>query len=513
MDKKLKNTAIAVAFVFSAAACTHEPAKLIAPDVFNNIRFLSDAELKDIEGIFSKNGTKRYDYRIVRIQTQKVKGRKLIETRKSDLHGLIIMRSKKHLNPFGGDFYNDGQGNLLYFGGSKAKFSMTYMANGKNILAIDTNHDGFVDTVFGNIDADNFWILSEHLRDLLPCLSASGDDVYGAVLNCAKPGNSGDAGSGSSEGGTDFANFGPDLLGEPDCRPTTPGSIAAGGGPETPPGEDPAPPPPPPSSMSPDDEDYPPMGRQEKYTTEEDGRQMRVVTVRTSESTVEQVTGTASDGSVIRTTIVRDAQGRETYREDILVGPGPDRRLLMHSVNRTSYDSDGNPHSEVTVSRQARTGRSLPPINPDGSTVFEDPRCAGRDTHISQGLGFFDLCAQQRSIDFLSCYKQLESPLFNISGGRCTLVPGPAGGKVLNCSSGKSIFDCIAAGGSPAECARNGSDTNDIAGPGGPDAGPADGPRLPGTQQVETRYIDTIPLGAVLMGICSSGGCPDPRPF
>lgn len=511
MKNILKNTILILFSVFAVIACTKQSSDSIAPETLKNIRFLSDAELNNIESVLNRTGTKKYDYRVVRIEKQKKGGRNLNVVSKSDLRGFLLMRNKQHLTPLGGAFYDDERGNLIY---SKKDFSMNYMANGKNVLSLDVNHDELVDTVIGNIEPDTFWIMSEHLADLLPCLSSSAGDIHGAALNCSRPEGAGDAGEGAAgDGAGGHAGIGSDLLGEPKCDPTRPGSNVRGDEPETPPGEDPAPPPPPPSSESPDDEDYPPMGREETFTTEADGRQTRVVTTRTSSSLVEQHTSTNSDGSVIRTTIHRDAQGRETYREDILVGPGPERQLLMHRVNHTTYDADGNPSSEVTTSRQARTGRSLPPIGEGGSTVFEDPRCAGRNIRVSQGLGFLDLCAQQGSSDFLSCFRQMESPLFNVTGGRCRLVPGPAGGNVLNCSSGESVIECIVGGGSPAECARNRSRDDDNVGPGGPDAGPTDGPRISGSQQIDLKYIDTIPFGAVLIGICSKGGCPDPRPF
>lgn len=512
MTTSLKKILITAFIVLFTAGCTKQTTDSISPDILKNVAFLSSAELKDIEGVLNKTDTRRYEYRVVQVTAQQNDGFNLTEKRKADIQGLLVRRNKDHLDPLGGEFYADGQGNLLQLGGPKDMFSMTYMANGTNILAIDADHDELVDTVIGNIDINHFWIISEHLADLLPCLSSSDGDIYDAALDCTEqeiPGNGGNGNAGS--GGT--PDIGSDLLGEPDCDPAEPGSIVTGDNPGTPPGEDPAPPPPPPSSKSPDDEDYPPMGWSESYSTEADGRQTRTTSLRTSEGVVETTTGTNSDGSVLRTTIHRDSQGRETYREDVFVGPGPDRKLLMHRVNHTTYDSEGNPSSEVTVSRQARSGSSLQPINPDGSTVFKDPRCAGRDTRVSQGLGFLDICAQHGSTDFLACYRQLESPLFNVSGGRCRLEPGPAGGKVLTCSGGKSITDCIAEGGSPEECARSGSGNDDITGPGGPDAGPVDGPQIPGTQKIDTRFIDTIPLGAFLAGICSRGGCPDPKPF
>ena len=513
MKNNLKKTVLILFSAFAVVACSKQPSNSLSPETLKKIRFLGSAELKDIEGVLNRTKAKQYDYGVVRVEKKKDGSRKLNVVSKSQVRGLLLMRNRQHLTPLGGAFYDDGHGNLMYFGGSKKDFSMSYMANGKNLMSLDTNHDRVADTVIGNIDANNFWVMSEHLAELLPCLSSATGDIYNAALDCSRPEMPGGSGEGGAAGGpVGHAGIGSDLLGEPNCGPTQPGSIARGD-PETPPGEDPAPPPPPPSTHSPDDEDYPPMGRHESNGPNADGRPTRVVTIRTTSSLVEQHTSTNTDGSLIRTTIHRDAQGRETYREDILVGPGPENRLLMHRVNRTSYDADGNPHSEVTTSRKARTGRSLPPVGPDGSTVFEDPRCAGRNIRAEQGLGFLDLCAQQESSDFVTCYRQLESPLYNVTGGRCRLEPGPAGGNVLNCSSGESIIGCIAAGGSPVECARNRSGGEGIVGPGGPDAGPTDGPGIPRSQQIDLNYIDTIPLGALLIGLCSRGGCPQPPPM
>lgn len=511
MKNLIKKTIILLAAAL-AVACTRQPANHIDPELVLDMKFLSAAELKDVEAVLNNNDTKHYGYRVVRVQKQNNGGSKLEVVKEDSFNGLLFMYNKERLSPLGGAFYTDEQGGLLEFGGQKKVFAMNRVANGKDVLAIDGDRDGVIETVVANIDTHNFWIASDDIAALLPCLSSSSDDIYDAAYECTKPQLSG--GGGQTGGGSgDSPGLGSSILGEPDCTSTKPGSVVDGD-PETPPGEDPAPPPPPPSTKSPDDEDYPPMGRHETFSTEGDGRQTRVVTIRNSEKLVVQVTGTAEDGSVIRTTIHRDSQGRETYREDIMIGPAPDRRLLMHRVNRTTYDADGNPSSTLLVSRQARSGSSLPPVNPDGSTVFEDPRCAGREARASQGLSFLDLCIKQGSTDFLTCYRQLENPLYNVSGGRCEVDEGPAGGEVLRCSDNESIVECIAAGGSPAECAEREPGEDPIVGPGGPGSGPTDGPSLPGTSgSIDIKFIDTIPLGAVLMGICSRGGCPDPRPF
>ena len=516
MKRILNRTMVVLVSVLVSVACTKQPSSVIPSDFLENTGFLSDAEMKDVERVFSTTDSRKYDYRVLHVKRQDADGRELVTREERDLDGLLFLRDKKHLRPLGGNFYDDGRGNLVYFGDQIQVFAMTYMANGDDILAVDTDRNGVIDSVIGTIGDDDLWLASSNIANLLPCLSSSGGSVHNAFLECSRPETPGGAGGADAGGGSGInSGFNPDLLGEPVCPPNLLGNVVDGEGPATPPGEDPAPPPPPPSEESPEDDDYPPMGVNETVTTEADGRQSRVVTIRTAEGLVEQSTSTNDDGSVIRTTIHRDSQGRETYREDILVGPGPERRLLMHRVNQTTYDADGNPSSTVVVNRKARSGTSLPPIDPNGGTVFSDPRCAGRDIRASQGLSFLDLCAEQGSIDFLTCYRELENPLFSITGGRCIVVGGPADGRVFDCRSNRSTFECIAAGGSPEECARSASGgEGGISGPGGPDSGPTDAPGLPGNAGTsEIRYIDTIPLGALLMGLCSRGGCRDPRPF
>lgn len=517
---------VVVILLLIATACTKQPSTPDTPRQLpvkqkpvHGISLISKAELKEVEGVFNKKPTKRYDYRVIKIQKQKQGSRELIVAKKDDIRGLLLMRNKKYFEPLGGTFYDDQQGNLLRFGGKKKIFTMTYMVSGQNISAVDGNRDGIVDTAIGDINTGTFWIISDDITSLLPCLSASGRGIKDAALECTKP-YLPDA-PGGSGGDSESPSSSLDALGKPDCRPKQPGSeVGVGGDPATPDGEDPADSPPPPDTESPEDDTYPPMGRHEFLETNpEGGPPTRIVTIRTPEKLIVQMTGTTADGSVIRTTIHRDSQGRETYREDILVGPAPDRVLLMHRVRTTTYDADGNPTNTILVSRQSRRG--LPPINPDGSTVFEDPRCAGRETKVSQGLGFLELCAQQAedgsptgSGDFLACYRQLENPLYNLSGGRCTKGPGPAGGQVINCSGPGSIAECISAGRPPAECAQTEPGGNLPVSPGGSGAGPTDAPGLPGSRgSIDIKYIDTIPLGAVFAGICSRGGCPDPEPF
>ena len=108
MDKKIEFFMIALALVLSATACTQEPKHVVPPGVLKNIRYLSDAEMKDIEGRLSKHPTKQYAYRVVRLQSQNAKSRTLTETNKSDLRGLILMRDTKRFTPLGGRFYDDG---------------------------------------------------------------------------------------------------------------------------------------------------------------------------------------------------------------------------------------------------------------------------------------------------------------------------------------------------------------------------------------------------------------------
>ncbi|MBL4762497.1 MAG: hypothetical protein JKY93_07355, partial [Gammaproteobacteria bacterium] len=307
-----KQSIILVIVAITVAACsTKQPANIMTLNNINNLKFLSHDELGDVEAVLNNTDTKHYDYRIVSIEGQKQGARKLLVKKKGGFNGLLFMYNKKHLNPLGGAFYSDQQGSLLRFADRDKAFAVTYMADGRKILAIDGNRDGAIETLVGNIGVDDFWIISDEIASLLPCLSSSGGHVYDAIFDCTRPqasgGSGGSGGANAGGGSSNTPDFGSDLLGEPDCSDQGPGGVVSN--PPTPPGEDPAPPPPPPSTESPDDEGYPPMGRRETPSTSPEGRPGRTITIRTADTLIIQETGENPDGSIIRTTIHRDSQG------------------------------------------------------------------------------------------------------------------------------------------------------------------------------------------------------------
>ena len=126
----------------------------------------------------------------------------------------------------------------------------------------------------------------------------------------------------------------------------------------------------------------------------------------------------------------------------------------------------------------------------------QDPRCQQQEVDSARGTLFTnpDFCP---SGDYGMCLAEEADPVRDITDGKCATVEGPAGGKVLRCND---------ADGEPLEVtideASNPSSTDplewtDLNSP----------PIYAG--QVHYRYIDTLDLGHILVGLCAAGGCPD----
>ena len=130
-----------------------------------------------------------------------------------------------------------------------------------------------------------------------------------------------------------------------------------------------------------------------------------------------------------------------------------------------------------------------------------DPRCEQQDTDSARGTLFAnsDFCSSR---DLLDCLAEEMDPIRKITDGKCATVDNPLGGKMLKCNDGS---------GDPLEVSPGAA----------PESGSADplqwtDPTSPPDYQGKThvRYVDTLDLGHVLIGICAAGGCPpDPRGF
>jgi hypothetical protein len=97
----------------------------------------------------------------------------------------------------------------------------------------------------------------------------------------------------------------------------------------------------------------------------------------------------------------------------------------------------------------------------------------------------------------LECLRRQEDSIYDITGGNCERVEGPAGGMVLDCGDNESLFPDCDAGDGPWACASR---------------CPADQPgclnAVPGSGS--TPFLSLTPLGALLETLCRAD-CPEPR--
>lgn len=131
-----------------------------------------------------------------------------------------------------------------------------------------------------------------------------------------------------------------------------------------------------------------------------------------------------------------------------------------------------------------------------GESSSGDPRCQQQDIDAARGSLFAnaDFCASK---DFLSCLAAEADPIRKITDGKCATVESPLGGKMLKCNDDK---------GAPLEVQpseQDGSDPLEWTDPTSP-------PFHQG--KIHTRFVDTLDLGHLMVGLCAADGCPqDPR--
>ncbi len=130
-----------------------------------------------------------------------------------------------------------------------------------------------------------------------------------------------------------------------------------------------------------------------------------------------------------------------------------------------------------------------------------DPRCQQQETDSARGSLFAnsDFCAGD---DLLECLAAEVDPIRKITDGKCATVDNPLGGKMLKCNDGE---------GDPLEVTPG-----EVTNPASSDPLKWTDPTSPPSYQdkLHVRFVDTLDLGHVLVGLCAAGGCPrDPRGY
>jgi hypothetical protein len=423
----------------------------------------------------------------------------------SKVTGLVIMRQPADLRPIGGDYYDDGFGNLIGFGsfsapkfGGRSSYALTFRKNGGMQLAIDFRDDLVVDVLLeldkdGRLgalaDPDTQWML-----DCIAQQIAGGANMAAAANLCLK--SVGGGGGGLGRG----AELEADRLSEPDCskRGGPPGSVTEGGG--------------------------------------GDG----TVVINLDNGTIYAESTTNSDGTSTLTITVTDTQGRVVYTERTTFDNRG--RETSSEVQRTTYnDRDGSTRVEserreggrVVESSDVTVGPRMEPFPPRGVIVgitigrariipprgggtgptrqpgpecedcpVEDPRCAPAPNDIAS---LWD-CQAETDMSLLECLKHMQDLIYTATGGRCAVEPGADDRPNIKCAD-KRLMECLQAGGNVEECLRSAGyhgDSESI----GPENDDFFRGRYGDRRGQVAAYIDSTPMAGVFVFLCPVDQCP-----
>jgi hypothetical protein len=402
------------------------------------------------------------------------------------------LRDESVLRYIDGRYFVDAQGNIgrignlsrVRSGWAPLHYGITAFAQGGHLLAIDVDEDGVADFLAGSrftLDGrtGRFWLETNNLgRALFECLTAGREftpemleDIRDSLAGTGRGPCWSLLGSGSGGGiGGGIGLPGVDSMSPPDCT-TTPGL----GGVSTDPTDPEDPPEPPPTVPTP----------------EEAARMALEAEQETEENVLEGFEAPSSESSESPL----DAAAKAVER---VLAPV---QVEFENVNfrmriEPSFETP-MVYFEVSVRPRAPFRPEQPPIGPDGAPEpsFDDPRCGGLTTDAARGTLFTNaqFCGGS---DMLECLRRQEDSVYDITGGNCARVEGPADGIVLDCGDNASLFpDCDTSDG--WACASR---------------CPADQPwclnAAPGSGS--TPFLSLTPLGALLETLCRAD-CPEPR--
>jgi hypothetical protein len=426
----------------------------------------------------------------------------------SKVSGLVIMRQPADLRPIGGDYYDDGFGNLIGFGsfaapklGGRASYALTFRKKGGMQLAIDFRDDLVVDLLLeldkdGRLgalaDPDTQWLL-----DCIAQQIAAGSNMVAAANLCMA---SVGGGGGGSLGRN--AELDADRLSEPDCskRGGPPGSVTQGGG-----GDGTVV-----INLDNGDTIY------AESTTDEHGNTTLTITITDSqgrvvynERTTLDASGNEVSSDVTQVTHNRDGSTRVTSerREGGTVVESSDRtvgpRMDPSFPNVIEIEVFIGPARIEPLPRRGGSGPTRQPGPECEDCPVEDPRCAPAPNDIAS---LWD-CQAETDMSLLECLKHMQDMIYTATGGRCAVELGADDRPNIKCAD-KRLMECLQGGGNVEECLRSAGYRGDI-----DDIGPGDDDFMRGRYGDQRgrvgAYMDSTPMAAVWVLLCPVDQCPD----
>lgn len=416
------------------------------------------------------------------------------------LDGLMLLREPGYLTPLGGSFYDDGRGNLLYFGqfGDKQAtampFGASFFGGGGMQVAVDRDRDGLVDATLTRGLDERFRILGTlEMEWLLECLArsarAGGErDLIAGLENCLG-GGTGRSGGGGGEGGGSFSGFADKYL-EPDCgegRPGGPPGVVV-------------------YDNGPTHEDFGHDYREEANSNR-----------RTADMHRDLAESNRNKGD--RRGYHRERHLADRYDEladqadrvadnrdfaDAVAADSDSTQADRIAAEVLYYDSVADyvrERSELLRDkwgpRRGSGSAGQPGRGTDALPSGDDPRCRP-ESEWNRLLS----CK-----DPIACIEKMNDALAGVTDGQCRSTTGPDDETTVECEENESMRECVANGDDPVECAReHGGGGDGGFGPGGSDAGPADDPGHPGGgPSSNVSYLDAHPFGATLAAMCRGG--------
>lgn len=435
-----------------------------ATDSSTNLKLarVTQNELNQVAQKLAASEMQQYTYRLYKFGAN----RAVKPDKQKSVRGLFLMRKPEFMKPLTKGFYDDLQGDLIYFGrfhnakNQDTSYSLTLGLGGEAIVALDFNNDGVLDGMMGREKNGDLWELrNEQWRAFWRCIdSHSKEGLMEAVGACGMDDGSSDSRGSSRSGRSDWEAFG-NALSTPDCNNPNLGEEVRD----------------------------PPSTEQDEANARKDAR-----IARTEAASEREKNHLAYADALELEARTLDAQADAL--KDLRNAPTPEAADRA----RERLIEAGEQHLAALAVVQRERTRAYPPprtgprgdthrpIKPDAES--EDPRCKGIRTQIKQGLLFRNkqFCGDD---DPIACWERANDAIRDFTHGACHTETGPDDASRIVCEKTEDPL---------AEPASE------------PVPGPTDGPALPviipREQRVNYSFVGTTPLGAVLAILCQADG-------
>jgi hypothetical protein len=422
--------------IFSTQAISQ---KQPAADKTPKIARLSQKELNQLAKQLAATGLQQFTHRAYSVDAKGVA--KL--DKEGTVRGLFLMRSPAFMKKLHNGFYDDLQGNLIYFGhfnGSQKKdihYSASFDGIGDVVLALDFNHDGLVDLIIGRSQADRFFTLNDNVS--LPlfqqCFDRSLSGVFGDPLSCARDPKStkpGGPGGPTPDVADEPDSFGAFIGGQskPNCQPKLGGNVRM----------------------------VPPMRLDDEISLLGDAGNRAMDAARAAREAHRPIAQRDFEE------MMRDAFGAQDALQHSRSAPSEgerhtayvdylDQRQAYSEARLRAQHDTGEPTDTsvlgVPAPERGPGGGGVPPSPGSGSHKTpvpdegEDPRCGPSQAEIKRGFWFMDkkFCPDG---DFLDCWARSEDAIRDATQGRCHTETGPDDSRTLVCGKSEAEKDPIA---------------------------------------------------------------------